>query len=309
VDQEEAVLAGRLSKVDLLTSMVGEFPELQGIMGRYYAQAQGYSDSLSQALEEQYLPRGQGDALPNSKLGVVLSLADKFDALVGLFAVGQEPKADKDPFALRRMALGIVRMCIELELDLDVHILAKITRDTYSSLSISDDIPEKVAVFIMQRLPTLYKDSGIDMRLVRAVEALSIFNPSDFNKRLVVLQKFYQGDDAAALAEVHKRVNNILKKNTIEGHHDIVSGALVEPAEKALHAALCDLTYEAQNARAQQDYERLLQLGVSLREVVDLFFVEVKVISEIEVEKRNRITLLAQLRDLFAQVGDLSFLA
>lgn len=308
VDADEAKLAGELSKVDLLTSMVGEFPELQGTMGRYYAKAQGYSDSLAQALEEQYLPRGQGDGLPNSSLGILLSLADKFDALVGFFSIGQEPKADKDPFALRRMALGIVRMCIELELDLDVCHLAKLAAQAYGFEN-QGEIAEKVAIFIMQRLPTLYKDSGIDMRLVRAVEASKVYNPSDFNKRLVVLQSFYKGNDAAALAEVHKRANNILKKNAMTEGHQLQAEALSEPAEKALYEALAAAEGDIASARAKGDYVALLQLGASLREIVDAFFLDVKVMSDNPVEKDNRLYMLTQLQALFAEVGDLSYLA
>lgn len=309
LDLNDASLAGQLSKVDLLTAMVGEFPELQGTMGRYYALAQGLSPELAQALEEQYLPRGQGDALPNSSLGIVLSVADKLDSLVGMFAIGQEPSADKDPFALRRMALGIVRMCIELELDLDLLQMARIAGQFYTEQKITEETAEKVAIFIMQRLPTLYKDSGIDMRLVRAVESLRIYNPSDFNKRLVVLQKFYQSEGAAALAEVHKRVNNILKKNAEGASTTIQTEYLSEPAERALHDAFTNMQADVEQAQSAGDYERLLQLGASLRSIVDEFFIHVKVMSENPVEQQNRLALLEKLRQLFAQVGDLSYLA
>lgn len=310
VDRNKCRLIGELSKVDLLTAMVGEFPELQGIMGRYYAVAQGFDEDVAQALEEQYLPRGQGDSLPNSGLGIALSLADKFDALVGLFSIGKEPSADKDPFALRRMALGVVRMCIELELNLDVLKLAEIALDGYGNLNLdTSKVSKSVALFIMQRLPTLYKDSGIDMRLVRAVEALNIYNPSDFNKRLVVLQQFYNGNDANALAEVHKRVNNILKKNSVNEQAKIEPNAFTAPAEKQLYNALERIQPKLKVARENADYAAILQLGASLRADVDLFFIEVKVMSDLDIERDNRLIILMQLRDLLAEVGDLSFLA
>lgn len=309
VDRSKASLAAQLSKVDLLTAMVGEFPELQGVMGRYYASAQDLDTELAQALEEQYLPKGHGDALPNTALGIVLSLTDKFDSLVGMFAIGKEPTADKDPFALRRMALGVVRMCIELELDLDAYELAEQSAQIYGTSIATAQISEQVAQFIMQRLPTLYKDSGIDMRLVRAVEVLGIYHPSDFNKRLVVLQDFYSGQDAGALAEVHKRVNNILKKNPFSGERQFKTHALVEEAEISLHQALEGIQPELQQARELQDYETILQLGASLRADVDVFFVHVKVMSDDAAQRHNRLLLLVKLRELLAEVGDLSFLA
>ena len=309
VDQDQARLAAQLSKVDLLSLMVGEFPELQGVMGSYYAASQKLDFNVSQALEEQYLPRGYGDGLPNTSLGILLSLVDKFDSLVGFFAIGKIPSADKDPFALRRMALGIVRMCIELELDIDVYRFAQQALEIYGGKLGSTDTALQVSQFIMQRLPTLYKDSGIDMRLVRAVEALDIYHPHDFNKRLLVIQAFYSGDDAPAIVEVHKRVNNILKKNSGEFDGDILESALIEPAEITLYKALNDIQVDLQTARDKRDYARLLSLGASLRKEVDDFFVDVKVMSEDAQQRQNRLVLLARLRDLLAEVGDLSFLA
>ena len=312
IQSDDIVLTAQLSKVDLLTAMVGEFPELQGIMGRYYAGIQGFSTELAQAMEEQYLPRGQGDALPNSSLGIVLSLADKIDSLVGLFAIGQEPSADKDPFALRRMALGIVRMCIELELDVDVQQMASQALNAYPEdikALVSEQKLQSVAVFIMQRLPTLYRDSGIDMRLVRAVEALNIYNPCDFNKRLVVLKQFYRSEDALALAEVHKRVNNILRKNPVgDSSFKIDTDHLVEPAEINLHQALQSLEPKLVEAKQKGNYAELLQLCASVRQSVDQFFIDVKVMSDIAIQQHNRLALLSQLQGHLGQVGDLSYL-
>jgi len=310
VEKEFAALAAQLSKVDLVSNMVGEFPELQGIMGQYYARAQGLPEPVAQALAEQYLPQGQGDELPITPLGIALSLADKFDSLAGFFGIGYEPSGDRDPYALRRMALGIVRICIELELDIDVYQYVKLALEGFEQ---SDDLTlaKSISDFIMLRMPTLYRDLDMDTQMIRAVEGIPCYRPLDYHRRILAVRAFYRTPSAIALAEVYKRATNILRKNKVQLNqiHEITPESLTESAERTLFNELDRVRPLAQEAIQAQDYKYVLDLGAQLQPQIAKFFETVKVMSEDPNEQRNRLELLARVQRLLAKVADLAVLA
>jgi len=312
IDVHLAQQAGELSKSDLMSQMVGEFPELQGIMGRYYGQAQGLNPKIAQALEEQYLPRGQGDALPNSELGVCLSLADKFDSLVGFFGIGKSPTSDKDPFALRRKALGIVRICIELEKKINVEHYAQQAFAIYPSGILQNNTVAQVVEFIMDRLPTLYRDSGKSMQLVQAVQAVQGHCPSqpyDFNKRFLVLEQFLSRPEAELLAAAHKRVNNMLKKTKVSQLPVVDISLLTEPCEIELFEKIRHFDSELTNELNAKDYASILEKTARLKEPIDAFFDNVQIMADEKNIRQNRLSVLACLQKQLACVGNLSYLA
>ncbi len=317
----QADQAALLAKADLLTDMVGEFPELQGIMGRYYAQHDGLSDDIAFAIEDHYKPRFAGDELPRNKVGICVALADKLEALVGMFGIGEKPTGDKDPFALRRHALGVIRLLIENELNLS---LDKLVRDSFSlmpsvemalgqnakaTLTMQADTPDMVLNFIYERLSGFLKDKGYSSQEVDAVLSLRPQRLTEVTKCLAAVREFSALPEAAALAAANKRVGNILKKAE-GGVSDEVSDALLqEPAEQALHQALARIAPEAEAAYDAGDYAASLQALAALREPVDAFFDNVMVNVEDEKLRANRLALLAQLHQAMNRVADISRLA
>ncbi len=303
----KADLAANLAKADLLTDMVGEFPELQGTMGRYYAQADGLDADVADAIEDHYKPRFAGDALPRGPVGLVVALADKLETLAGLFAIGQLPTGDKDPFALRRHALGIVRMMIERDLPLSLDEMLAAAVGLFPQAGA--ETTGQLATFIDERLAGLLREQGYSVQEVDAVLALKPQRLGDVAKRLAAVRAFAALPEAPALAAANKRIGNILKKadGAVDAHVSEV--LLQEEAEKALYAATRRLAPEALAQFEAGDYTASLQTLAALRGPVDAFFDDVMVNAEQLDLRLNRLGLLATLHAAMNRVADLSRLA
>jgi glycyl-tRNA synthetase beta chain len=302
----QADAAARLAKTDLVTDMVGEFPELQGIMGGYYARHDGLGEEVAFAIEDHYKPRFAGDDLPRNSAGVVVALADKLETLVGMFGIGNLPTGDKDPFALRRHALGVVRMLVEKDLPLDLQRLLPATVPAFGSL-ITDATPA-LADFIYDRLAGSLRDQGYSAQEVDAVLALRPKRLGDTPKRLLAVRAFAALPESAALAAANKRIGNILKKaDDVDAHVSTV--LLLEPAEKNLHTAMQAVLPQAQAQWEAGDYTASLQSLAALRAPVDAFFEDVMVNAEALDLKLNRLGLLKSLHLAMNRVADLSKLA
>ncbi|WP_066258265.1 glycine--tRNA ligase subunit beta [Hydrogenophaga flava] len=301
-----SLLAARLAKTDLVTDMVGEFPELQGIMGGYYARHDGLSDDIAFAIEDHYRPRFAGDELPRNQTGVVVALADKLETLVGMFGIGNLPTGDKDPFALRRHALGVIRMLVEKDLPLELTALLSAAVPAFGD-KISDATPA-LADFIYDRLAGGLREQGASAQEVDAVLALRPQRLADVAQRLQAVRAFAALPEAPALAAANKRIGNILKKS--EGEGTAVNPALfVEPAEKDLYAAM-QATVPAANAQFEAgDHTASLQALAALRTPVDAFFDGVMVNADDAALKANRLGLLKSLHEAMNRVADLSRLA
>ena len=299
-------LAARLSKVDLLTDMVGEFPELQGIMGRYYAQHEKLDDDVAFAIEDHYKPRFAGDDLPRNQVAMLVALADKLETLVGLFSIGEKPTGDKDPFALRRQALGIIRMLIDTKLPISLDALFNIALAQFSG---DKSALSAIKEFCYDRLSVNLRDQGASAQEVDAVLALSPELLSEVPARLAAVRSFASLAEAPALAAANKRVGNILKK--VEGAiaAEVNASLLKEPAEQALAEALNQEKPKADQLFEAGDYTASLQALAVLKAPVDAFFDNVMVNAEEVALKNNRLALLNQLHQAMNRVADLSKLA
>ena len=308
----DAALAERaalLAKCDLVTEMVGEFPDLQGIMGRYYARLDGEDDEVAEALDEQYLPRFSGDKLPVAKTGQAVSLAEKLDTLVGLFGIGQPPTGVKDPFALRRAALGVLRIVIENKLDVDLQTLLNQAQQGFDTQLTQDDATEQVTRYFFDRLRGYALDQGIKADVFESVLAVQPTRPLDFMQRLNAVTEFRALDAAKSLAAGNKRIGNILRKNDAEGERaSIDSQLLSETAEQALATKLAEVTEQVKPLVEQADYAGVLRALADMREAVDGFFDQVMVMADDEAVRNNRLALLNQTRALFLGVADISHL-
>jgi glycyl-tRNA synthetase beta chain len=313
----QADIAARLAKTDLATDMVGEFPELQGIMGAYYARHDGLGEDIAFAIEDHYKPRFSGDALPRNQVGIVLALADKLETLVGMFAIGQLPTGDKDPFALRRHALGVVRMLVELHVDLELDWLIDRGAQAFEKLSASWSGEQRAAFglniaklrdFIYDRLSASLRDLGYNAHEVDAVVSLGPQRLGDVPKRLSAVRAFSALPEAPALAAANKRIGNILKK-ALEVDPHVSEVLLQEPAELSLYAAMQDVAPKAQAQFEAGDYTASLQTLAALRAPVDAFFEHVMVNAEAVDLRLNRQGLLLTLHKAMNQVADLSKLA
>jgi glycyl-tRNA synthetase beta chain len=307
VDAQQADQAAQLAKADLLTDMVGEFPELQGIMGRYYAQHDDLPAAVADAIEDHYKPRFAGDELPRNPIGVVVALADKLETLVGLFSIGQVPTGDKDPFALRRHALGVIRMLVEGRLALDVDDLIDATAAPFASLA--DEHRNALVSFIFDRLANALREQGYSAQEVEAVLALQPQRLADVAARLSAVRAFAELPEAASLAAANKRVGNILKKVDGEVAARVDVALLQESAEEALNKALGSVKAQADAAFERGDYSASLQALAALRTPVDAFFDGVMVNAEDAALRNNRLGLLATLHQAMNRVADLSKLA
>jgi glycyl-tRNA synthetase beta chain len=309
-DKDFATRADRvaqLMKCDLLSDMVGEFPELQGIMGGYYARHDGERDEVAHAIEDHYKPRFQGDALPRGPLGVVVALADKLETLVGLFGIGQAPTGDKDPFGLRRHALGVIRMLVERELPLRLDELIGLAVPPFGKLIA--DPKEALVEFVFDRLAVLLKDQGYTAQEVDAVASLRPQQLSDVKQRLAAVRAFAALPEAASLAAANKRIGNILKKSEAVGAAKVDVKLLQEAEEQQLHQALQKVAATAGPKFDSGDYGGGLVLCAALKAPVDAFFDKVMVNAEDRALRQNRLALLAQLHALMNRVADLSRLA
>ncbi|MCW8854293.1 MAG: glycine--tRNA ligase subunit beta [Gammaproteobacteria bacterium] len=298
--------AGLLSKCDLMTNMVFEFTDLQGIMGRYYAINDNEPGDVAIALDEQYMPRFAGDSLPETSTGQILALSDKLDTLLGIFAIGQKPTGEKDPFALRRAALGVLRILIERNLMLDLKDMLAIAASTFQDTVDAESAIEDVVDFILDRLRVYYLNQDVSIDVYDAVAVLRPTCPMDFDRRIVAVNAFKSMQEAESLAAANKRIQNILKK--IEGgiQQAVSEKLLTEAAEKKLHEQLTIASEKVMPMFDQGDYKMALQELAGLRETVDAFFDDVMVMVDNEAVKNNRIALLSQLAGLFIRVADLS---
>jgi glycyl-tRNA synthetase beta chain len=304
---QQADRAALLAKADLLTDMVGEFPELQGIMGGYYARHDGEPEAVAFAVEDHYKPRFAGDALPRGEAGVVVALADKLETLAGLFGIGQVPTGDKDPFALRRHALGVLRMLIERDLPLAVPALVQTAFDAFGPAH--GQVQADVQHFLYDRLVGALREQGYSAQEVDAVIALRPDRWGDIPKRLAAVRAFAALPEAEPLAAANKRVGNILKKAEGRGDTAVNPALLQEPAEQALAQALQAVAPKAEAAFAAGDYTASLQALAALKTPVDAFFDAVMVNADDAALRNNRLALLAQLHAAMNRVADLSRLA
>ncbi len=315
-DPEQAARAARLSKCDLMTNMVGEFPDLQGVMGRYYATHDGEDNEVACALDEQYMPRFAGDQLPQGGIGQAVAIADKLDTLVGIFAIGEIPTGDKDPFALRRAALGVLRILIEKQLDIDLMATlrnacaALCTQQSTGDLLATADAREAVALavfdFMLERLRGYFHDKGYQIDEFEAVSGVRPTCPHDFAQRIDAVRLFRTLPEAASLAAANKRIHNILKKVPGALPENLDSALLVEAEERALADAVEGLSDEVNALFDHRDYPAALSKLASLREPVDNFFDHVMVMAEDEALRNNRLALLHRLQTLFLRVAELS---
>ena len=300
--------AAMLAKTDLVTEMVLEFTDLQGTMGQYYARHDGEPEELALAMNEQYLPRFAGDQLPITDTGAALALADRLDSLVGLFGINQPPTGTRDPFALRRSALGVLRILVERQLPLDLDTLCRWAEAGFDCLTQTDTV-DKVVDYLLERFRAIYEEQGIPAEVYLAVHARRPTRPLDFHQRVEAVNSFRQLPEAQALAAANKRVANILAKQsdtpeTLSVHPD----ALQEAPEKALYQALEQQEQKVQPLFDQGDYDQGLRSLAELQQPIDRFFDQVMVMAEDPALKRNRLALLQRVRQLFLQVADIGLL-
>ena len=307
-DAKRAARAGLLSKCDLATEMVGEFPEMQGVAGYYYALADGEPEDVALALNEQYMPRGAGAELPTTLTGAAVAMADKLDTLVGIFGIGMLPTGSKDPYALRRAALGVLRILIDKKLDLDLVQTVAFAVAQFGAKIKPAGLAEQVLEFIFDRLRARYEDEGVEVATYLSVRALQPASALDFDQRVQAVQAFRKLPEASALAAVNKRVSNLLSK--AQGH----IASTVEPKyfdnahEFSLYSAIQQADHAVQPMAATRQYSEALARLAALREPVDAFFEAVMVNAEDASVRANRYALLARLRGLFLGVADISLL-
>jgi glycyl-tRNA synthetase beta chain len=302
--------AGELSKADLVSNMVGEFDEMQGIAGTYYALHDGEPAEVAQALREHYLPRFAGDELPATSTGVAVALADRLDTLVGIFGIGQPPTGSKDPFALRRAALGVLRLIVEKGFDLDLRELLEKTQAQYPQFAAQNNLVDTVLDYMIERFRARFEDENIAAEVFMAVSAKKLSQPLDINQRVQAVFRFSQLPEAQALAAANKRVSNILAKQGDQPIDSAVNSQLLtEAAEKELALQVASLQDKVGPLFTARKYREGLEQLASLRGAVDAFFDSVMVMADDVAVRNNRLALLSQLHNLFLEVADISLLA
>ena len=304
-DVELAARAAELAKCDLLSAMVGEFPELQGVMGAYYAVADGEDARVAAAIRDHYLPRGAGDALPNDPVGVAVALADKLDTLAGIFGIGQKPSGTKDPFALRRAAIGVFRIALEGKLDLD---LADLVGKAVAAQPVkTKETTGEVLAYIQERMRSHYLEAGYPAESFEAVLASDSTRVVDFDQRMQALAKFRERPEAGSLAAANKRIANILRKSTAGEIPGVIDASMLRiDAEKSLHAALDAVSVTVTTDIAARRYDDALAKLAGLRPSIDAFFNDVMVNDPDPALRSNRLALVSRVRSLFAGVADFS---
>ncbi len=302
--------AATLCKADLVSGMVGEFPEMQGTMGKYLARHDQEPATVSAAIEEHYLPRYAGDALPESAVGRVLALADRIDSLLGLFIAAEEPSGEKDPYGLRRAALGIIRILVDKKLDIDISTLVTITSDAYAAggCPATPEVVNRCQSFIADRYRALYHSMGFAADEISAVIAVGASHPLDFDKRLRAVATFRSHPDAAGLAAANKRIRNILRKNKSNENQTVDVDLLSDPAEIALFSALTETATAIQPDIEKGDFQAALRSLAGLRATVDQFFNDVMVLADDSVIRANRLALVNNMHQLFLGIADISLL-
>ncbi|EQB8880034.1 glycine--tRNA ligase subunit beta [Vibrio cholerae] len=306
-DVEKSKRAGLLAKCDLMTSMVFEFTDTQGVMGMHYARHDGEAEEVAVALNEQYMPRFAGDELPSRGVSAAVAMADKLDTIVGIFGIGQAPKGS-DPFALRRASLGVLRILVEYGYQLDLVDLIAKAKSLFGDRLTNSNVEQEVIEFMLGRFPTWYQDAGFSIDIIQAVLARNPTKPADFDQRVKAVSHFRALEEAEALAAANKRVGNILAKYDGELGEEIDLALLQEDAEKALAEAVEIMAEALEPAFATGNYQEALSKLAGLRAPVDAFFDNVMVMADDEALKKNRLTLLNKLRNLFLQIADISLL-
>ena len=307
-DPQLAVRAAKLSKSDLVSEMVGEFDDLQGVMGRYYALNDDENAEVAEAMLEQYMPAFSGDRVPSTAVGATVALADRLDTLAGIFSIGQQPSGSRDPFALRRASLGILRIIIERNINIDLASVLIKTLQLHGQAEQSDEICEQVLTYVFDRFTSWYKDEGIAPEVYASVAALKLSNPTDIHARVNAVNQFSQLPEAISLSAANKRVANILAKNNQALYPKVDTSLLQSDTESFLYKALQSTSETVIPLLEQRDYTNALKKMATLRGSVDQYFDHVMVMVEEENIRTNRLTLLKQLRNLFLQIADISHL-
>ncbi|TSD79863.1 glycine--tRNA ligase subunit beta [Pseudomonas sp. KBS0710] len=307
-DAAWAARAGLLSKCDLATEMVGEFPEMQGVAGYYYALNDGEPDDVALALNEQYMPRGAGAELPSTLTGAAVAIADKLDTLVGIFGIGMLPTGSKDPYALRRAALGVLRILIDKKLDLDLTQAVVFAVGQFGTKVKQAGLAEQVLEFVFDRLRARYEDEGVDVSVYLSVRALQPGSALDFDQRVQAVQAFRKLPEADALAAVNKRVSNLLSKADNLGNAEVDPGLFADAKEFSLNSAIAKAENAVKPLLAERNYAEALARLATLREPVDAFFEAVMINAEDAGVRKNRYAMLARLRGLFINIADISVL-
>lgn len=307
-DAAWAARAGLLSKCDLATEMVGEFPEMQGVAGYYYALNDGEPDDVALALNEQYMPRGAGAELPTTLTGAAVAIADKLDTLVGIFGIGMLPTGSKDPYALRRAALGVLRILIDKKLDLDLTQAVVFAVGQFGTKVKQAGLAEQVLEFVFDRLRARYEDEGVDVSVYLSVRALQPGSALDFDQRVQAVQAFRKLPEADALAAVNKRVSNLLSKADNLGNADVDPSLFADAKEFSLNSAIAKAENAVKPLIAERNYAEALARLASLREPVDAFFEAVMINADDAGVRKNRYAMLARLRGLFINIADISVL-
>lgn len=305
---QDAYRAGLLSKTDLMSEMVLEFPQVQGTMGKYYALHDGENDNIAQALEDQYRPRFAGDELPEANIGCAVAISDKVDTLVGIFGINQAPKGDKDPFALRRAAIGSIRIIIEKQLNLDLSELISKSIELFGDKLVNDNTANDVLEFVMGRFRAFYQEQDIRVDVIQAVLAKKPSAPLDFEKRIKAVTFFGELPEAATLAAANKRVGNILAKFEGELYPQFNTELASEKAEQDLANTFEQIKLKVEPLMADKNYQAALSELAQLKAPIDTFFDGVMVMSDDEAVKINRLTLLNQIRNSFLAIADISVL-
>ena len=308
---ESGTLASRaaeLCKSDLVSNMVYEFPDMQGIAGYHYAQNDGEDAEVAQAINEQYMPKFAGDELPATATGSIIALADRLDTITGIFGIGQKPTGSKDPFALRRSSLGALRILVEKEYDLDLRELISAAAENFNELS-NTNVVDDVITYMIERFRAWYEEANISAEVFQAVSAKGLSTPLDINNRVYAVAEFSKLAEAQALASANKRVSNILAKMDHKPAETVDHSLLSETAEKALAEKLAQLEAKVKPLLDLANYTDALKLLAALRQPVDTFFDDVMVMTDDDKVRENRLALLQKLRQLFLEVADISLLA
>jgi glycyl-tRNA synthetase beta chain len=307
-NSDDAYRAGLLSKTDLMSDMVLEFPQVQGTMGKYYAINDGENIAIAQALEDQYRPRYAGDSLPEANIGCAVAISDKIDTLVGIFGINQPPKGDKDPFALRRAAIGVIRIIIEKQLDLDLAVLINESISLFGDKLVNENTAVNVLDFIMGRFRAFYQEQGVSVNVIQAVLAKKPSAPLDFDKRIKAVSFFGELPEAETLAAANKRVGNILAKFDGQLYDGFKAELATEEAEQDLATIFNAVSLKVAPLMADKNYQAALNELAQLKTPIDTFFDCVMVMSDDEAVKINRLTLLNEIRESFFAIADISVL-
>jgi len=307
-DAASAERAAQLCKSDLVTNMVGEFDDMQGIAGYYYAVNDGENAEVAAAMNEQYMPRFAGDQLPATTTGAIIALADRLDTITGIFGIGQQPTGSKDPFALRRASIAVLRLLVEKNLALDLRDLLTFAKNQHKNLTVGDELVEQVLAYMLERFRAFFEDANIPAEVFQSVTAKQLSQPLDINQRVLAVNEFSKLPQAQALAAANKRVSNILAKQNATLSTEVNAALLQEDAEKTLAAAVSAKAAVVAPLFAAREYTKALAALADLQQPVDAFFDSVMVMSDDPALQQNRLALLQQLRGLFLEVADISYL-